>query len=366
MTPKVLRVGVLGQGRSGYNIHCKWLRQATHQYEIVAVSDEMLERRQEARIELGALAYKNYTELLDDRKLGLDLIVNALPSFLHPQGTVEALSRGYHVVCEKPLARTVADFDRMVAAARKYRRVLLPFQNSRFSPVFQKVQEVIASGKLGEIVFIRMSLGGFGRRWDWQTCQAYWGGNLLNTGPHPMDQAIALFGDRMPNVSSKLVSINPYGDADNFDLVVLSGKGAPTIEITINSFLAYPQGDQYNVSGTLGGLTGGDSGLKWKFFDPKKAPKHPRFNGSWSVKRQYCSEQLPWVEEQWKPEATPSFDLASRGFYDNAYDILVNGGQRVITLDQVRRQLAVMEECHRQNPLPRGKGKIFHKAGRRA
>ena len=353
MSTKVLRVGVLGQGRSGYGIHCKWLRQAPHQYEIVAVADEMPERRKEARLELGALAYKNYMDLLNDQKLGLDLIVNALPSFLHPQGTVEALSRGYHVVCEKPLARSVKDFDRMVAAASKNRRTLLPFQNSRFSPIFQKMQEVIDSGKLGEIVYIRMSLGGFGRRWDWQTCQAYGGGNLLNTGPHPMDQAIALFGNGVPKVASRLVSANPYGDADNFSLVMLSGKGAPTIEVMINSFLAYPQGDQYNVSGTLGGLAGGNSGLKWKYFDPKKAPKHAKFSGSWSVKRQYCSEQLPWVEEQWAPEVAPGFDVTSRGFYDNAYDILVNKGRRVITLDQVRRQVAVMEECHRQNPMPR-------------
>jgi predicted dehydrogenase len=366
MAAKVLRVGVLGQGRSGYGIHCKWLRTVPHQYEIVAVADELPERRAEARTELGALAYKDYRELLADRKLGLDLVVNALPSFLHPQGTIDSLASGHDTVCEKPLANTVKDFDRMVAAARKHRRTLLPFQNSRFNPVFLKVKEVIDSGKLGEIVFIRMCLGGFGRRWDWQTCQAYWGGNLLNTGPHPMDQAIVLFGDGLPQVQSRLVSNNPYGDADNFSLVVLSGRKRPTIEVVINSFQAYPQGDSYNVCGTLGGLAGGNAGLKWKFFDPRKAPKHPRFHGSWSFQRQYCSEQLPWVEEQWAPVKEPGFDVTSRGFYDNAYEILVNHGKRVITLEQVRRQIAVMEESHRQNPMPRMRGAFLKKLGRRS
>jgi predicted dehydrogenase len=366
MTEKVLRVGVLGQGRSGYGIHCKWLRQVPHQYEIVAVADELPERRKEARAELGALAYKSHLDLLDDPKLGLDLVVNALPSFLHPQGTIDALARGHHVVCEKPLARTVKDFDRMVAAARKHRRLLLPFQNSRFNPVFQKVQEVIASGALGEIIHVRISFSGFARRWDWQTCQEYWGGNLLNTGPHPVDQAIVLFGDRMPEVASRLVSANPYGDAEDFALVMLSGRGAPTIEVLVSSFLAYPQGDQYSVSGTRGGLAGGNSGLKWKYFNPEKAPRHARFSGAWSDKRQYCSEQLPWVEEQWAPaEGTTAFEGMSRGFYDNTYDILVNGGTRVVTLEQVRRQIAVMEACHRQNPMPRMKRRFLAgKAGR--
>ena len=44
------------------------------------------------------------------------------------------------------------------------------------------MQEVIASGVLGEIVHIRSSWSGFQRRWDWQTRQDLWGGSLLNTG----------------------------------------------------------------------------------------------------------------------------------------------------------------------------------------
>jgi len=366
MDGKVLRVGVLGQGRSGFDIHCKWLRLAPEQYQIVAVSDQLAERRAQAKAELGVKAYRDYKALLADRKLGLDLVVNAMPSFQHPSGTIEALEAGYSVVCEKPLARTVADFDRMVATARRCKKTLLPFQNSRFSPIFQKIQEVIQSGKLGEIIHIRISFSGFGRRWDWQTCQEMWGGNLLNTGPHPVDQAVTLFGERKPRVFSRLVSANPYGDAENFALLVLSGPRAPTIEVLISSFLAYPQGDQYSVSGTLGGLVGGGTGLKWKSFDPKQAPKHSKFNGTWSQKRAYCSEQLPWVEEQWTPPATDigSFEAMSRAFYNNAYDVLVHGKPRIITLEQVRRQIEVIETCHKQNPMPRMKRRFLSKGAR--
>lgn len=352
MTGKTLRVGVLGQGRSGFDIHSAWLRQAPHQYQVVAVADLLPERRAQAEAELGARAYRDYRQLLADPALRLDLVVNALPSFLHPAATIEALAAGHHVVCEKPLARTVKDFDAMAAAARRRRRLLLPFQNSRFLPAFCKLQEVIASGKLGRIIHVRISYSGFARRWDWQTCQEFWGGNLLNTGPHPMDQAVVLFGERRPTVCARLVSDNPYGDAENFALVTLTGKDAPTIEVLVSSLLAYPQGDMFSVSGTCGGLAGGANALKWKFFDPAHAPRHPRFHGQWSDKRQYCSEALPWVEEQWQNDGE-LFQQTSRGFYDNAYAILVNGAARVITLAQVRRQIAVMEEAHRQNPMPR-------------
>jgi scyllo-inositol 2-dehydrogenase (NADP+) len=366
MSGRVLRVGVLGQGRSGFDIHCRWLRQAGEQFQIVAVADQLADRRTQAKTELGAKTYRDYHALLADRRLELDLVVNALPSFLHPKGSIEALAAGHHVVCEKPLARTVADFDRMTAAARKAGRKLLPFQNSRFRPFFLKMQEVIASGKLGEIIHVRINYSGFARRWDWQTIQEYWGGNLLNTGPHPMDHAIVLFGDHMPKVCAKLVSANPYGDAENFASVMLYGKGRPTIDILVSSFLAYPQGDMYSVSGTCGGLAGGGSGLRWKYFDPAQAPKLRRADGRWSDKRAYCVEKLPWVEDQWQFEEGKTFDTFTKGFYDNVYDILVNKAPRVILLDQVRRQVAVMEECHRQNPMPRMARRFLNSQGERA
>jgi predicted dehydrogenase len=53
---------------------------------------------------------------------------------------------------------------------------------------------------LGRIVQISIAFNGFSRRWDWQTTRRYMGGNLLNTGPHPVDQALVLFGKGMPDV----------------------------------------------------------------------------------------------------------------------------------------------------------------------
>lgn len=359
---KILRVGVLGQGRSGYAMHVRWFREARDQYKVVAVSDEMPERLKEAREEFGARTYTDYKKLLKDKSLGLDLVVNAMPSFLHPKGTIDALNAGHNVVCEKPLAKTVKDYDKMVAVARRNKKLLLPFQNSRFLPYFQKIQEVIASGKLGKIIYIRSNWSGFARRWDWQTLQEFWGGNLLNTGSHPIDHAIVLFGDKNPKVFSRMVSENPFGDADNFTIVVLYGKDSPTIEVVLNSFQTYPQGESYNISGTCGGLTGEGAGLKWKYFNPVKSPT-PQNTGKWSSNRTYCSEQLEWIEESWAPPKTEydGIQFNSKAFYDNVYDIMVNKGKRIITLDQVRRQIEVMEECYRQNHLQRLKTKFRKK-----
>lgn len=347
---KPIRVAILGQGRSGYGIHARGLACISEQFQIVAVADTLPERTQECAQEFGAKTYLDYRELLADKSLKVDLVVNALPSVLHPEVTIAALEAGFHVVCEKPAARTVADFDRMVATAEAHGKKLLPFQNSRFQPAFQKIQAVLASGCLGRLIHARINFSNFGRRWDWQTRRDMWGGNLLNTGPHPVDQAVVLFGEETPKVFARLVSDNPFGDAENYASVTLWGEHAPTIEVAVSSFQAYPQGEMYNLGCTCGGLTGGVSELKWKFFDPAHAP-HRAPKGTWSDERAYCGEKLDWFEESWKLNVqSDNFNLISHGFYRNAYAILLHDAPRIITLEQVRRQVAVMEEAHRQNP----------------
>lgn len=355
-TKRILTVGILGQGRSGYDIHAAWLRQATHQYRIVAVADELPERRADAEREFGARTYADYRQLL--RKEKPDLIVNALPNFLHPKGTIEALSLGHHVVCEKPLAVRVADMDQMIATAKKHRRLLAPFQNARFMPYFVKAREILASGVLGDVLYVRINWSGFSRRWDWQTLQEYGGGSLTNTGPHPIDHAVMLFGEgrKMPRVFSKMLS-GPgcAGDADDLDVIILHGKGCPTIEVVLNNYQAYPQGDTLNVSASFGGLRAGPDGVTWKYFDPRKDPCPP-LHLKWSFNRQFSSERLPWVEKTWNtPPKSKEMALAylSQQFYNNIHDVLTGRGELLITPQQVRTQIAVIEQCRRQNPLPK-------------
>ncbi|MHB9131836.1 MAG: Gfo/Idh/MocA family protein [Armatimonadota bacterium] len=350
---KVLRVGIGGYGRSGCDIHAAWLKEAPAQFQVVAVADQLPERREDAVRDFGCAVYDDYQELL--AKTEMDLFINALPSFLHAPVTAQALQAGFNVVCEKPSGSTVAQFDQMANAAQQAGKLFAPFQNSRFYPFFRKMREVIDSGVLGEILLVRTSWGSFGRRWDWQTLQEMSGGNLRNTGPHPLDHAIMLFGRSTPQVFCRMRAIQHCGgDADDFTLVTLYGEGAPTIEITLNSYLAYPPEDMYNISGTLGGMAGGPGSLRWKYYDPAQAPVPERWH-PWSDNRKYCSEQLPWVEETWEPSGDEgnSFRNNSRAFYNNIYDVLVNGAELIVKHEQVRRQIAVIEECHRQNPLPK-------------
>ena len=272
-----IRVAVLGQGRSGLDIHCRYFKTVPHKYQIVAVADLLGDRRQRAQGEMGCDAYADYHDLL--ARSDIDLVVNALPSHLHPQATIDSLGTGHHTICEKPLAWSVAELDNMIAAAHKASRLLLPFQQSRNAPQFQKMLQVIDSGVLGRIVQVSISFSGFARRWDWQTLQEYRGGNLLNTGPHPMDQVMRLLDFKKPDqVFCAMDRANTYGDAEDYVKILLRTKDKPVIDVEISSCTPFPQ-PMYTVHGERGGLSGGPAGLTWRYYDPQTGTRtnaHPQ------------------------------------------------------------------------------------------
>lgn len=358
---KIIRVGIIGQGRSGRDIHGAYLATDPKRFKIVAAVDPVAERRQRAAAEYRCDGYADYRDLFTRRDL--DLIVNATPSCLHAPVTIAALNAGFHTLCEKPMAATVKEADRMIAASKKARRILAIFQQARYAPYFQQVRKVIDSGVLGRIVQISVAFNGFSRRWDWQTLQAWNGGSLLNTGPHPLDQALQLFGEGQPDVRCFMDRANTFGDAEDHVKVLLSGKGHPLVDVEVSCCCSYPC-FTYNVYGTRGGMKGTGSAMEWQYFKPGEAPRQKLlvkpFNNA-SGAPGYCSETLKWHKGQWPDQAPapaggkgytaskPSPSM-SAVFYTMLYQTLTRGAPLEITPQQIRRQIAVIEECHRQNP----------------
>lgn len=362
--PEKIKVGIAGLGRSGWKIHAACLKNKPDRFTVAAVADEKEPYLREAREALGASVFRDYREMIAAG--GFDLFVNALPTPFHGPATIEALEAGLHVVCEKPMAPGLQEFDAMAETASAAGKRLFPFQNNRLQPFFDKMQEVIASGVLGEVFHIRSTWGGFRRRWDWQTRQENFGGALYNTGPHAVDQALVLFGeDRDPEVFCRLDCHHRLGgDADDFCALTLFDpqRRAPTIDILIASHLKYPPPYLYTVSGSTGTMVANSEEVRWTYYDPEQAPEPP-FWPHWSENREYPHEELDWTEKIWRIEdrdlrhsvgyTLRSLPSGPEKFYNNIHGVLIHGERPLITLAQARRQIAVIEECHRQNPLPR-------------
>ncbi|MHB0879106.1 MAG: Gfo/Idh/MocA family protein [Anaerolineae bacterium] len=349
MAGKRIGVGISGLGRSGWSIHVRTLQRAmvSDRFRVIAVTDPLAERANEARDLFGCRTYSSYDEMVADPDI--ELMVVASPSLEHAPQSIAAMRAGKDVLCEKPMTTSLADADRMLAVAAETGRVLTVNQHMRYFPDTRQVREVLASGKLGELLQIRLAVHQFGRRWDWQTLKEFGGGMLNNWGAHMVDLALLLLGDAAPEVFCDMRSTPLFcgGDAEDQVKIILRAPGEPLVDIEMTQAYAYGQ-DRWQIMGTQGSLTGSGKQLRWKWFDPRVAELRMLSKES-TPDRSYNRDTLPWREETWdnSEDTTSGYEL----LYQDLYETLVHGAPLAVTAESVRRQIAVLEECRRQSAV---------------
>jgi scyllo-inositol 2-dehydrogenase (NADP+) len=132
---------------------------------------------------------------VDELWTGVDLVVVATPNRTHLPLALAAIDRGLPVVVDKPLAPSVTDAERLLAAGGR----LTVFQNRRFDGDFLTVAGLVRAGDLGEVTRFESRFERFrpevsGDAWREQPDAAEGGGLLLDLGAHLVDQACELFG----------------------------------------------------------------------------------------------------------------------------------------------------------------------------
>lgn len=349
---KKLNVAIIGQGRSGYSIHGKYFltENGKKLFNVVAVVDYEEDRRKRAAEEFNCDTYEDYKELLN--RDDIDFVVASTFSNMRYPVVMDLLNHKMNVIAEKPFSKYSMECENMIKTAKENGVMLTVFQQSRLAPYYKRVKEIIDSGVLGKIQHISINFSNYARRWDWQCSQRMYGGELLNTGPHPMDQALDLLNtDDMPNVFSVLKRINNAGDAEDFVKVILTYPNRPLIEIEINHCDAYND-HVYRVCGDRGSLRSTITGARWKYFDEKPMPKLDLkpLRGEDGVKPAYCSEHLEWHEYEEKFDGS-AFDAGTMNYYNNIYNHLINGEELVIKPEKVLQQIRVAELVHAQNPM---------------
>ncbi|MDR1765061.1 MAG: Gfo/Idh/MocA family oxidoreductase [Lachnospiraceae bacterium] len=124
-----------------------------------------------------------------------DAVIVCLPSYLHEQGVLEALSLGFHVLCEKPFALGVGSAVAMFVAAKKAGRRLMAAQVARYTPQLREIAGMVRGGAFGDL---RMgTVKRLGQHPDWST----WhrdpqksGGGLYDLHIHDLDFLYGMFG----------------------------------------------------------------------------------------------------------------------------------------------------------------------------
>lgn len=195
-TEKPIKVGVIGMGWAG-QVHLEAYLKLPN-VEIVGISDPRAERLKDLAARFPVThVYTDYNDLLNHDEI--DIISIGTPNYLHAPIAVAALERGNHVLCEKPMAMTVAEGEAMVRAALANNCGLEVAFNHRRRGDVEVLKQYVNEGHLGRIYHAKASwmrrrgIPGFG---GWFTTKAMSGGGpLIDLGVHILDMALYLMGE---------------------------------------------------------------------------------------------------------------------------------------------------------------------------
>ena len=200
---KKLKIGIIGCGGIANGKHMPSLKKLDNA-EMVAFCDIIEERAQKAAEEYGiegAKVYTDYKELLKDETI--DVIHVCTPNRSHSFITVDSLEAGKHVMCEKPMAKTYAEAQKMLDAAKRTGKKLTIGYQIRNTAEAEYVKAACDNGELGEIYFAKAHA--IRRRavptWGvFLNEEEQGGGPLIDIGTHALDITLWTMNNYKPKM----------------------------------------------------------------------------------------------------------------------------------------------------------------------
>ena len=255
MTDRKLRWGVLSTADIARK---KWIpgvrRSPAQRGEVVAIASRADGAAQQAADELGIeRAHGSYEALLADPEV--DAVYIPLPNHLHLEWTIAAAKAGKHVLCEKPLALTSADAERMVAAADEAGVKLMEAFMYRLHPSWQAVRELIASGRIGRLQTIQSWFSYFNDdASNIRNIRDAGGGALYDIGCYCVNLSRMLHRAEPERVEASIVR-DPDMEIDVVSTALLVFPGGPTATFTV-SIRSEPD-QRVHIYGTEGHISVG-------------------------------------------------------------------------------------------------------------
>jgi predicted dehydrogenase len=225
-----IKVCVVGAGWIATHGHLPGHKKAGA--NLAAIADIVPGLAETIGAEFGAArAYTDWREMLEREKP--DVVSVCVPNAFHREVTLAALAGGANVLCEKPIAPSLAEAEEMFAAAKAAGRHLMASQNLRFRPVNERIKERVQAGDFGRIyhaeAFYIRRLGI--PTWGSFTMKKFSaGGAMMDIGVHVIDCALWFMGSPRPvEVSAQVETLfgnrpeiasarRDYWDAGKFDV----------------------------------------------------------------------------------------------------------------------------------------------------
>jgi len=236
-----IATGLIGYGLAGAVFHAP-LIQACPGLALAAVATRRA-------VPLGVPAVADPLALIADPAIAL--VVIATPNATHFPLALAALDAGKHVVIDKPFTATVEQADRLIALAGERDRRLSVFHNRRWDGDFLTARDLLASGRLGEVLLCEMHWDRFRLeiRPGWKDEPAEGTGLLYDLGSHLIDQALVLFG-HPDAVFGDLAVQRPGAAVDDYFALTLH-YGQRRVTLSASTVVAEPR-PRFAMHGTKG------------------------------------------------------------------------------------------------------------------
>jgi predicted dehydrogenase len=243
---KKLKTAVFGTGFMG-RVHTEGIRRLGN-VEVAAVAASSAEKARKFGDEVGvARTTGDYRTVLSDPEI--DAVHVCTPNALHFPMAKAALEAGKHVLCEKPLAVSVAEARKLVDLAKKKNLANCTFHNLRFYPMVQQIRRMRETGEMGEIYIVQGTYSQdwlyYDTDWNWRIDQNANGKSrtLADIGSHWCDMIEHVTGLRISSVCADLQTFHktrkkPKGSVETFTGKLAKPRDYTEVKIDSEDFAA--------------------------------------------------------------------------------------------------------------------------------
>ena len=261
-----LTVGLLGAGLIA-GVHAHAYRDSPG-VRIAAVADPVPGKAERIAEQYGARVVRDLEELLE---VGVDVVDVCTPPTAHAAATVRALQAGRHVLCEKPVTRSLEEARAVVRAAEAAPGLLMVGHVTRYEPDHRTARELVVAGELGRVATLRHCVTSALPGWTeagWLTDPALSGGPLLDQAVHSFDWARWVIGSPAVRVTC-FAADSPAGPG-TFAVATVRYAGGEIATVECSG--AHPAARGFRLSAEVVGTHGR---LSWNGSDQLGGVLHP-------------------------------------------------------------------------------------------
>ncbi len=322
------KTAIAGYGQSGRIFHAP-LIQRTPGLELVGFASRDAQTRARIEQETQLKAYDGIDAVLADPQV--ELVVLATPHDTHAPMAVAALQADKHVVTDKVMCLNLAEYEQMRQAAEQSEKLLTVYHNRRWDGDFLTVRKLLTEGRIGELRWLELNWSKYGMWRSWRGSRARGGGRVYDLGAHLIDQALLLIDQPVVRVQAEIQRDWPDADVESQAMITLVFEGSGRAIIDVGCLTRYHK-PRFHVVGTEAtfvkfGLDPQEAALKAGDLDSAREPES-------EYGRLITAEDeqiIPTEAGRWL------------SFYENVAATLNGEAQSAVTLDQMRRLIAVIE-----------------------